>query len=229
MAFGDIIQTKQGNASFTTSVALTFDSDVTAGNSIIAIGHNVNEGSGTDSCTDTQSNVYSEIVDEDGRPGVVMFMSPAVAGGATTVTITIGQTGGTGFVAGCIIEVEGELVLHGSTIELEGTTALQDIGDLTTTEANALLVLASAKDFSGAGQTPGSGWTQRGNPSDAVQATCYINTRFVASTGTYEASLTSGADGQAFGGVAAAFIENGGAPPPDDPNLGRLALLGVGH
>ena len=203
----DVIQSEENQASFSNSVNLSVT--LTAGNSVVVFGHNVNAGNGTRSCSDNDGNTYTEVKYHSSGIATFMCFAADVDGGSTTITMTI-DSGGTNFVTATMIEVEGIIEVTGTPVDATGSTGLDmDAGDVTSTEAPNLVVEGFAKRF-GAGATK-TGWTQHEVIYDGVEAVATLLSNPESSTGTVACEATESAgDGQEWSGVCGTFNEVGG-------------------
>lgn len=221
-----IVQAKQTSATATaTTITLAFTTNVTAGSYIYVAATQVNNGTNTMSCGDSQSNSYTTLDNLAMGTGAVIAhcaSTSASAGGADTVTVTFSAT--STFRSIMIVEIAGSGGLdtsgtyHSATHGTTGTAMTS--GTLTPSVANGLAIGAFLDGNIGTlTMVPGSGFTDistgftsstfwqyttGANHGDAAYQ-IYTSTASIPVTFTTSVSESNG------GTVGALFKQAGGA------------------
>lgn len=203
-------QFKAGSANSVTSVALTFDSSVTAGSVLIAVGNAFNDGGGGLVVTDDNGNTWVETFDNNysGSDVAVLAYVENANSGTTQVTMT-GDANS--FFTLVIVEVSGvqtSTVLDQSN-DATGTSSSPDSGDVTTTVADTYLIGGFAHDTSVVTITEGGAWTlifeeedQSTNMPISVQEQILSSTATESADWSLSGSVAWWASIGAFKGVA---------------------------
>lgn len=230
-------QFKAGSANNVGSIALTFDSNVTAGSIIIAFGNCFNASDGGLAVTDDNSNTYIETFESgyggDSRNVAVASYVQNANSGSTTVTMT-GDANS--FYTLVIVEVSGvqtSTVLDQSS-DNTGTSTDPDSGNVTTTEDDEYLIGGFAQDSQVTSITEDSPWVLIFEEEDqASNMPISVIEQIVSSTLTESAGWTLGDsvgwwgailtfEGTAAGGrIMSSLVNSGGL-------AGKGGIAGIG-
>jgi hypothetical protein len=215
------VQFKNNTADFASSVAATFDSNVTSGNLIVAIltAQGSDSTVGSAACNDTLTNSYStatSVVNATSEAATTasqhVFYAISGSGGSNTVTISgLSEA----YVALTILEYSG--MAAASVLDQANkfrynyadhsfvATSTYASGDVTTTQADALLIGAvntlQASDVT----TPDSGWSEVTLAASGGPHSGMVLERIVASTGTYNNSGAFTGSQNIYSATIAAF------------------------
>jgi hypothetical protein len=234
------VQVKTNSGNGVNSIAATFDSNVTSGNLIVAILSSYYGDStvGSAAASDTLTNSYAtavSVVDATNITTTVLstytFYALSGSGGANTVTI--GSLSGS-YVVLTIIEYSG--MAAASVLDQAnkfrqysgGAEATYASGNVTTTQADELLIGAidtlQASDIF----TPDSGWSEVGLVTNGNNSHMVFE-RIVAATGTYNNTGGLSPSQTGFSVTIATFKGDGGGGggAARAPRLNRFPLLGV--
>jgi len=209
-------QFKSNSVSFGTSVAATFDSSVTTGNTVIVFISceygGVNCGT-VDSISDG-TNTYSLAVFLDTGPRQWIYYDCDVTGGSLTVTATF--TTPSSYYLLTIVEYAGVadsdcLDQTASDYEAASDDSYSSTS-ATTTQADELLVGVHHNFDETETFTPDTGWATVTTFSGGTTHIHSVQDRTVSSTGSYESSGTLVASQAAKSNCMATFKLAGGAP-----------------
>lgn len=180
------VQIKSGSGSGT-SFNLTFDSNVTAGNTIVVGIAKLNAPLGTFTLSGNHSEAFSLVRHhaDTGSRQAYQYESTSAPGGATTITLAF--SGGAETIAWAVIELDAGAA-SGSVGAQSGSSTTHAASDLSNTLADAVFVLVSCMNVAPADATAGDGYTQRADVS-----ALYVQTKDVSGVETNDASFTTAA------------------------------------
>lgn len=186
------VQFKSGNGQGVTSVALSFTSLPTVGNTILAVVADFNDNHVTGaSVTDNQGHTYTRDLAYSGTgngPGSVMVFRTVVATSSGTFTVTF-NNGGNWFTVNTIIEVNG--IATTSPVDQQFSNDLPDSGSnytstsVTTTQADEYLLGINHPRNTTTALTPTSPWSTISTNSDGSFQILHTQDQVVSSTGSY--------------------------------------------
>jgi len=213
------VQDDVGHNSATTSLAVAFTSNVTAGNAIVLLLKTVSTVT-ISSIVDTLGHTYVLAQENDAqsmRTGLYRVVN--ISGGANTVTITVSASSS---VTAVVLEYSGMATsgeLDQSNFNSGASATSGNHGSITTTVGDGIII-----SVMGFGGNPGtitgtSGWTAR----QVANVRQYPQDKITSATETTSGAITW-ATAQTWNGVIANFAAAGGAPAAPK----RLMLLGVG-
>lgn len=181
------VQSKQVNGSSSTSVAATLTSAETAGNlNVVELAWGAATGS-VSSVTDSLGNTYSlALLTQVNGNSVATYVASGIASGSDTVTATF-STSLVHDIA--VIEYSGVTAVD-TSVGAGATSNSPNSGNITTANANDILVSALFLRGGSFNGTLNSGFTLRVGASGSVQAS---GDDIVSATGTYNATAGMGA------------------------------------
>lgn len=195
------------------SVAPAFDSNVTAGNLLVALFSSF-QGVGTPSVTGGGTWAFADAHDDGGNNQVEGWAAPNATGGATTVTINLPGAGAA--ITGSILEISGaptsSPVAQTNSAASPSTTSVSS-GAITTTQAVTLLLAAMTHDGVSLSITPdtGAGWTEDYDQENNDTLQCFNGVHIPKSaTGTYSHTWTIGSAVNGLGIIFAIKEDSGG-------------------
>lgn len=179
---------------------LAFGSNVVAGNLLIVCAGYENAGALPIAVpTDSQSNVYTRLVDA-GKSSINANIYYAIAGSSAACTVTSGNTDTNNLGLMCILEISGQssnsadigYVTAEDASEIEGTSSTLAIG--ARSNAEDLLVAFTRFTPNGTVSSTGSGWatTAPGYRESESTRSGAVTTRQTADTGDYEPAFSYG-------------------------------------
>lgn len=185
------VQTKSGSQSTSGNLAVTFSSNVAAGNTIIAIA--MDDTSGGLSISDSQGNSYTSLYGPNTGTHETSRAWKATAGSSGSLTVTVNAVNP--FPVLIIIEYPASLgigaVDQSSTNSASSGTALTSGTAVTTTQANELLIAYGGSESNGGTFTLGGSFAMESQVTAGVGGTClFVADRAVISTGSYQATAT---------------------------------------
>lgn len=201
-------QNKTGSVGNSLTLELTFDTNPTAGDSIIAMVGISQEGV-TASVADNNSDSYTEDEYYDSgsaahsRP-VYCWSSSAVTGGATTVTFTASALQD---IHGCIVEVDQQIEKDVGNHTMDGSsTTSHSCGEITTLTNDTFIVTNSRCKADPGTETPETGYTEIAQ-TDRSFFQYRISSSTETVTGTWESTVSTRATS------AHVAYKASGAPP----------------
>jgi hypothetical protein len=218
------VQGKAGNGSgATTTLAITFDSNVTNGNCIVGFGADYIDARSLSSVSDTRSTMYTLKDNPTTYMNVTMsgtFYGCLTSGGANTVTLTFSGNITEG-ACGAVHEVSG--VDTGTPFDVNkaaggeaGGTDAVSTGAVTTT-ANGDYIFVGAGIIAET-LTPGTNYT--GRTTDSVQTVhCRTEDQIQAAAGSIVGTFTPSGAAYWAVGLLALRESGGGGPGPSFPSL----------
>jgi hypothetical protein len=210
------VQRNQVTLNADTTVA--FDSNVTAGSTLFVAlrvsDHNITISSITSGVNGGASytQVGSQFTDASTQQRVALYRYSGTAAGAETVTITRSTNDTTRVI---ILEYSG-LTTSGDPLDqtnnsgFVAATTTVNSGDVTTTQANELILGLISGNAGGVAFTAGTNFTDR---TETASNRLFVEERIVSSTGTYAATGTMGS-ADAHIAIVYAFKDSGGAGTP---------------
>ncbi len=203
-----------------TSSSDTFGSNTTAG-SLLVVTFNTYAAQGrTITVTDTQGNTYALAATQTCGSGSQAYLYYAMntVGGACTVTAAC-SGGAINWRLGAL-EYSGAATTSAldQTATATGTGTVVSAGSVTTTIANAVLVVSVSAYSLALDFTAGSGYTEQAN----WQLFMFGEDRVVSATGTYAGDGTLSSPGDEWVALLAAFADTPVGGPVVPPPLARL-------
>ena len=184
------IQSKQNTAS-TTSVAITFTSNNTAGN-LLVVGVEANSTSSVITVSDTLGNTYSSAIgptqiNGGGNQWIQIFYVPNCLGGANTVTASNSSATYMNIVGAEYSVVKTASPLDGAGASAAGNNATPASGTFTVTVDDLIVGFALLSNM-----VAGSGFTSRGTDTysmleDKITSSTSANATFTADSGNWAA------------------------------------------
>lgn len=223
----NIEQSKTGSGSYVDTLGITFDSNVTTGNTIlVAVG---TEGDGfVYDLSDSQSNTYTEVLSDEGSDGrVELWVAENITGGANTVTIDLRADNGSGPppdniwnpIAAIVVEVSGL-----ATSSEDVSTSADDTTNYPTSmstgststpsqDDNLVVALPGLKGTDASFSASATGFTTLVSVSSSSNAhTAFLHKRITSAAAQ---SATISWSGNLNGAVGiAVFKEDAGGSPP---------------
>lgn len=193
---------------------VNFQSNVTAGNSIIVSIRDNQSGQSIVSVTDSLGNTYSLAKSATWSfGGCWIYAAHNITGGACSVTVDFGATPGAGGVGILEIAGIGDVDVTSEFEETSDTTShnCAAVGEIDTTVAETFIVAASVLNGSDGGVAPASGFTElesistRGLSQYKIATSLETDQRATWSSGNSRQSLGIIAAFKAAGGSAAEF------------------------
>ncbi len=222
------VQSAAKTQSGTATPSVSFVSNVTSGNTVLAYTSSYITGTTVSSVSDTLSNSYTKIANGVGTNANIVWSiwgAFSIGGGACTVHPVYGASGNARI---GIAEYSGvasfDQTNNGSGLSGSGPTSISS-GNATTTTASEMLAAFGFINDNGAVFTPGAGFSKDLNDIDGTLGTLlFLEDMAVASTGTYAAtgSFTGAFDGWS---LALVTLAAGGGPPPPGPSTSTIFMM----
>jgi len=201
------VQAANSVAGSAASLALAFGSNNTAGNMLLLTTRS-STGNPVISVTDSNGNDWQKISTfSNSTSSVALFYAPNCKAGANTVTLF--RVASTGNISMVIMEYSGVNTLDQSATAGPTTSNSFSSGNITTTQANELLIGYGANETSnGLTITPTNSFTLQTNASNSGNS--FLIDRVVSSTGTFAATTGFSSSVNWAGGIATFY---------NDPNF----------
>lgn len=224
-------QRKSGTGGYPASTTVTFDSSVTAGNTIMVfVCNSSGDANGVSSVTDNQSNTYTLVGEDANNMRATIYYAKNVTGGTVTVTVNFDTN------VAFMVEIREYDLPTDTAVDVvvdENTAYVNSHSVATGTPTNsggfgvAFFAKTSAADTTTFTNTAGfSGNAQTTDTTDTYFYATYISDGQVSGTTDTTTTVTSGSAFRAGGEVTAVFNDSAGGTPAE-PKIKLAGTFGA--
>lgn len=214
------VQVKTNSGQAVTSLATTFTSATTTGNTILVVISDYNDAHTPSTVTDNKGNTYNHDLNYQGSgtgPGSVHVYSASNITGGASHAVTVSTGGGAWYFVVTIIELSGVQTTtpldQQSVAQTPVTGSNYSSPSVTTTSANEYLLGISHMRNVSTTPTQSGTWTSVGTSSDGSFHQQFLQEKVVSSTGSYVADGTFTGTGIDTTSIVTYIAASGGASP----------------
>jgi hypothetical protein len=191
-----------------TSISITYTSNVTAANFLVlAVSHHSTITSVTTSRGDTTVSAFS--LSNGASNNASCYYVESAVGGSTQVTVNFSTFSGNGMGVSEYSGLATSSTKDQSTTATGGFNVNYNSGNITTTQADELLIGVGVGADNAGAFTPGASWTERVDL--AATKDIHVAERIVSATGTYNYTSTANSDQNWAAGIVSFKAAGGGS------------------